>query len=490
MTTKQATPIAGRKQAVGYVRVSDVAGRDGESFISPATQRATIEATAAAKGYRIVEWFEDLDEVGSNLERPELERAFATIEAGGASAMIVWKQNRFSRGTLDTLKAIARLAAVDAKLIAGDLPDVDDQTGMGKMLRVFMAAQAELELDGIREGWLEARSSATARGVAIKSRAPFGYRFDDDHRLEVVAGDAAVVVELFERRLAGAGLGELVRWFEDATGLARSRTTIKSMLANDTYAGVLRHGAFENVGGAPAIVGEELFAGVQAFQAATTEAHVLGRRVNHGKAKSLLAGIARCAHCGRSLACVPNGKARTMTYRCPSERSRCPERGSILAADLDALVEARVLAWAGPTLDVVDELELEMSDVGARVVVEHRLAEARGVLLDYATSTAVQSLDLALFEAGLAARQATVAELELELEELGLASATEVAASTLRQDWPTLTTAERRRLLAVVLDRVDVIRTPRRGAPASERATVILAGDAGVLAPELELVAA
>src|SRR4029079_13096792 len=108
MTTKQATPIAGRKQAVGYVRVSDVAGRDGESFISPATQRATIEATAAAKGYRIVEWFEDLDEVGSTLERPELERAFATIEAGGASAMIVWKQNRFSRGTLDTLKAIAR----------------------------------------------------------------------------------------------------------------------------------------------------------------------------------------------------------------------------------------------------------------------------------------------------------------------------------------------------------------------------------------------
>lgn len=481
MTTNDATPKAGQKQAtrraIGYVRVSDVGGRGGESFISPDVQRATIETLAAAKGYRVVEWREDLDEVGSHLERPELEAAFETIERGGAEALIVWKQSRFSRSMLDTATAIARLAEAGAVLVAGDLPDVDDH-GFGKVMRMLVAGMAEVELDGIRENWRAAQASAVGRGVAIKSRAPFGYRFksDDDHRLVPVAGEALAVVELFERRVAGAGLGELVRFFEEATGLKRSRTTIKQMLANESYVGVIAFGELRNEDAHTAIVERELFDAAQAFQAATTSAHVLGRRVNHGKAKSLLAGIARCATCGRSLACIPNGKNRTMTYRCPSETSRCSAKGSILAADLDAFVEATVLEWAGPVLDVEVELELEMSGVGDRVVVEHRLAEARTLLVDYVSSPVVQTLGLELFEAGVQARQEAIAELELELEALGQASAADVARTTLRSSWPELETSERRRLLAVVLDRVDVIRTPRRGAPAAERAVVLFRG--------------
>jgi hypothetical protein len=35
---------------VGYVRVSRVAGREGDSFISPAVQRERIEAQAVARG--------------------------------------------------------------------------------------------------------------------------------------------------------------------------------------------------------------------------------------------------------------------------------------------------------------------------------------------------------------------------------------------------------------------------------------------------------
>ena len=48
----------------GYVRVSDVRGRQGESFISPSVQRERITAWLAAHGHQLGEIFEELDESG------------------------------------------------------------------------------------------------------------------------------------------------------------------------------------------------------------------------------------------------------------------------------------------------------------------------------------------------------------------------------------------------------------------------------------------
>jgi len=51
---------------IGYVRVSRVAGREGERFISPDVQRERIEKQAAAGGHTLVDWFE------SSRRRPSL----------------------------------------------------------------------------------------------------------------------------------------------------------------------------------------------------------------------------------------------------------------------------------------------------------------------------------------------------------------------------------------------------------------------------------
>jgi hypothetical protein len=50
----------------GYIRISDVAGRNGDSFISPAVQRETIEGLAQARG---VELAEVIDERAGNRSR-------------------------------------------------------------------------------------------------------------------------------------------------------------------------------------------------------------------------------------------------------------------------------------------------------------------------------------------------------------------------------------------------------------------------------------
>lgn len=57
-------------QLDGYIRVSRVGGRSGESFISPEVQREQIERFAALRGVQIGAWHEDLDQTGGKLTRP------------------------------------------------------------------------------------------------------------------------------------------------------------------------------------------------------------------------------------------------------------------------------------------------------------------------------------------------------------------------------------------------------------------------------------
>jgi site-specific DNA recombinase len=98
----------------GYVRVSQIRGREGDSFISPSVQRERIIAWLAAHGHNLGELFEELDESGKGgHRRPLLEDAIARIERGESDGMIVWKADRFGRDLIDGLVQIRRIRDVN-----------------------------------------------------------------------------------------------------------------------------------------------------------------------------------------------------------------------------------------------------------------------------------------------------------------------------------------------------------------------------------------
>jgi site-specific DNA recombinase len=66
----------------GYVRVSQVAGREGDSFMSPRVQREQLEAWAERNGASLAHVFEELDESGGRADRPLLEAAIKRVEDG------------------------------------------------------------------------------------------------------------------------------------------------------------------------------------------------------------------------------------------------------------------------------------------------------------------------------------------------------------------------------------------------------------------------
>ncbi|MCW3027621.1 MAG: recombinase family protein, partial [Solirubrobacterales bacterium] len=80
-----------------YVRVSKVAGRSGESFISPTVQRERIEAWAGLHGAELT-WHEpELDVSGGRMDRPVFDRIMARVRAGETGGVVVAKLDRFAR---------------------------------------------------------------------------------------------------------------------------------------------------------------------------------------------------------------------------------------------------------------------------------------------------------------------------------------------------------------------------------------------------------
>jgi DNA invertase Pin-like site-specific DNA recombinase len=103
---------------IGYVRVSRVAGREGESFISPDVERERIDKYAQAQDHRVAAWQEDLDQPGSRYERPGFQLALEAVERGEAEGIAVVALDRFARSVPDAAIALKRLEAAGGTLIA------------------------------------------------------------------------------------------------------------------------------------------------------------------------------------------------------------------------------------------------------------------------------------------------------------------------------------------------------------------------------------
>src|SRR5262245_25021724 len=115
-----------------YVRVSDVRGRGGESFISPQDQEARCRALAEARGFRVGEVLTDLDQTGSKMRRPQLDEAIRRIEDGISGGIIVAKLDRFSRTLVGGLQTLEQINGLGGAVVVAD-GEFDTSTATGEL---------------------------------------------------------------------------------------------------------------------------------------------------------------------------------------------------------------------------------------------------------------------------------------------------------------------------------------------------------------------
>jgi DNA invertase Pin-like site-specific DNA recombinase len=315
---------AGMQTMDGYVRVSRVMGRDGDSYMSPTIQRDDIRRWAERADVRIGEWVEEQDVSGGKaIKDRELAKLIHRVERGQSQGVVVRTLDRFGRDSLDAAVNIKRLTDAGARLVA--IHDGVD-TGPGGSSKIALAVQlaiAEDYLDRVRLNWRETkRRNVEERGLHTCATPPVGYvRRDEaeptyhdgalirDAKLVVEPVAAARVVRAFEMRAAGHTFAQVFR----ETGI-RGRA-----FTNAAYLGTATNGDFVREGAHEAIVTPELYAAANVRHRP--------RRPNDGtlSAQALLSGLVKCAACGSKMWVRGKGRDGSAFYHCSkSKAGGCP----------------------------------------------------------------------------------------------------------------------------------------------------------------------
>jgi site-specific DNA recombinase len=322
-----------------YIRVSQVAGREGDSFISPKVQEERIRGWAAGQGHEIIAVHPEIDVSGGTMDRPLLNEVMRRIEKGETEGVVVFNLSRFARTLIGSIELIERINDRGA-LFASVSDGFDITTITGRLVMNILLAIAQSERERAQEGWRISRADAVKRGIHIatpmfgylRGRGPINPRTGrpTPAPLEVDPVTGPIVKEIFERRAAGESLTKIrdslnASNVPTVNGARWAAPTLDRIIKNRTYLGIASGAVREFKGGPlpegvkgahPALVDEAL------WQAAQGQ---VGARRDLKPSPLVTRGFVRCAACRYTAQVIaPRG---TLSYQCGRVRSigDCPD---------------------------------------------------------------------------------------------------------------------------------------------------------------------
>jgi site-specific DNA recombinase len=346
----------------GYIRVSRVGDRSGESYISPEVQRKALEAWAVERGVQLVVHEPEENVSGATMDRPVFNQIMRRIRARDSGGIVVYKLDRFARTLVGGLTTLGELTDQRALFASATEPLFDFTTADGRIFLQINLMMAEYFRERTKESWETSLTHAVGRGVHIAPDIPYGYVKGDDKRL-VPDARAPFVRQAFEWRSGGWAYQRIADWLNDEAPPRGDRrawtaTSVDRMIRRRVYRGIAHWGDQENRRAHPAVVGDELWQAAQ-------------RKVHHYSKKrqtddiALLHGIVRCAGCRflMSRALNTSGGYRRQYYRCRVHRvsGTCAAPAAVRADGHDAL-EAYVEEVVSKELDRRARSYIEVSD--------------------------------------------------------------------------------------------------------------------------------
>jgi len=486
-----------------YLRVSSDEQRERESI---KTQREFFEQYCELYGLEVTEIYAD-DGVSGTIslhERPEGTRLLEDARAEKFETLLVYRLDRLGRSLLVIVDAHDRLQVSGASLRSATEP-IDTSNPSGRLIFQMLASFAEYERETIGERTQAGLRRAYRNGTHV-GRIPYGYDINEAGAFEVVEHEARVVREIMANVAAGASLyseavrlndqdepspGRKYRGKPRAYGAKWSRSTVRDMVTQTTYAGVhtvnAEGGPIERP--VPAIVDSSL------REKALTRLEE-NRRYSGGKPGRayLLRGLLHCEHCrtvyvGSSTKNA--AKKRYSYYQChgrlrayQDKRKAGPGCPAVQARWLEALVWAdvrRFLHDPGEVLERLreqqaqdrqsEDLEARRNSLAKRLAAKQAEKDryvrlyARGEILDeeeletYLADVSNQVENLKLLISSIDA------DLVRAEEHREVAASTEAWLMTLRENLQEVEgdTQEafdkRRDLVRLLVDRIDVSRT-------------------------------
>ena len=164
--------------------------------------------------------------------------------------------------------------------------------------------------------------SKIAHGTVVSGSCPFGYRVNEEKRLEVVPEESVIVRDAFNYFESTVSQRGTVKHIRETYGVNWCQATFRRMLCETLYTGVYDRGGRKNENFCPAIISREQFSKVQSLLKRNA------RSAPSGKVY-IFTSIVKCAECSHNL--VGYKSREYYYYRCNQhfQRGRCSHNKSV-----------------------------------------------------------------------------------------------------------------------------------------------------------------
>lgn len=257
-----------------YIRVST--DKQADEGFSLDAQRTRLDAYCVAQGWTVCADHVYVDSVsGKNTERPAYKAMMKAAKAGAIRRVVAVKLDRVARNTREFLATVDTLTAVDVALVLIK-ESFDTSTPHGKFALTMFAAMAELEVTIIQERLTEGRNEKARQGGMPGKYTPLGYAFneDDKQHYSVDPQTAPVISSIFAEFNEGSSLSAIARNLNSqnaptAKGGKWYPATVKYILRNGFYAGLVQYDGIETQGEHAPIIDRKV------YESAITRLHSL-----------------------------------------------------------------------------------------------------------------------------------------------------------------------------------------------------------------------
>ena len=295
-----------------YIRVSTEA--QAEEGYSIGAQQERLEAYCRAMGWKNYQMYTDPGFSGSNLNRPQMQRLIADVQAGKVSAVVVYKLDRLSRSQKDTLYLIEDVFIPHNVAFVSLNENIDTGTPYGRAMIGILSAFAQLERENIyqrtRMGMLERVKQGYWMGGG---GVPYGYDYDRSRGILVPNQQQAAQV----RKMYGLYLkGYSAQKIANMLGLRYDRI-VTQILSRKSNTGVICYKGGEYPGLHEPIISEEIYNLTQMKMRERAEKSRAPTKGTH-----LLAGLVYCGDCGARMRYVKWGKNGYKLYCYSKDNSK------------------------------------------------------------------------------------------------------------------------------------------------------------------------
>jgi len=478
-----------------YVRISDEGARTKkEVAVQLDEYENACRSWAEREGVEVGVVERETNVSGSTaVAERRLEQLLVRVERGESNGILTPYLDRFGRDQIEGCLAWRRLALANGRLVCVNDGLDSSQPGAKLNFQIRMAI-AEDYLDRTRANFVSRQQrAAKIDGKHLGGLPAIGYRRvpkgePNAGSLAVVEEERGLVRELFHRRAHGANSAELLRWLQAEGVPVKSKTTVKRLLKSRTFCGEVS--VQTGVKGEPEILknAHEPLVTEREWEAAQRPDRYPYVRNGSIASQTRLAGLVRCATCGRPMAICGTARkngVRKASYICTSPvEPKCTRRVGITASVLDAYVgELLSACFLNREPHVVAVMEGDHRYEDALAAVEAAKAEVNA----YVETVSVTDVGRDGFKRGLNARKTALAEARRVLAETPSPKSAQPDRKrksgppvTLDEAEPALAREHNARFISKV-----VIKPGRRGARSNpaERAEVYLVGSDAPLNP-------